>query len=143
MGWKMESLRLGLYLSVPLIAFTMSNWPSIVDYYHNAYRLDVYEKTGIDVFPHDIDSIETIQQDADKRPWFLNLHRIRRPDGPPRHRTSDHYVWGTNESNDNLEEHSWSQAANAQFYLRDIAVEHESELLTCLYHLALSCIFAF
>ncbi|EUB59406.1 hypothetical protein EGR_05760 [Echinococcus granulosus] len=43
----------------------------------------------IDVFPHDIDSIETIQQDADKRPWFLNLHRIRRPDGPPRYRTSE------------------------------------------------------
>ncbi|KAL5111060.1 hypothetical protein TcWFU_010434 [Taenia crassiceps] len=89
MGWKMESLRLGLYLSVPLIAFTMSNWPSIVDYYHNAYRLDVYEKTGVDILPHDIDSIETIQQNADKRPWFLNLHRIRRPDGPPRHRTSE------------------------------------------------------
>lgn len=47
MGWKMESFRLGLYLSVPLIAFTMSNWPSIVDHYHNAYRLDVYEKTGV------------------------------------------------------------------------------------------------
>lgn len=47
MGWKLESFRLGMYLSVPLIALTMSNWPSIVDYYHNAYRVDIYEKTGV------------------------------------------------------------------------------------------------
>ncbi|VUZ56930.1 unnamed protein product [Hymenolepis diminuta] len=84
MGWKLESFRLGMYLSVPLIALTMSNWPSIVDYYHNAYRVDIYEKTGVDVFPDDIDSIEAVIEKADKRPWFLNLGRVRRPNGPPR-----------------------------------------------------------
>ncbi|VDD81036.1 unnamed protein product [Mesocestoides corti] len=82
MGWKMESLRLGLYLSIPLAAFTMSNWPSVIDHYHNAYRLDVYGRTGVDVFPSDVDSIETLQKKADKLPWFFNLYRIRRAEAP-------------------------------------------------------------
>nr|CDS26486.1 expressed conserved protein [Hymenolepis microstoma] len=88
MGWKLESFRLGIYLSVPLIAVTMSNWPSIIDYYQSVYRLDIYEKTGVDVFPDDIDSIESIVEWADKRPWFLNLGRVRRPNGPPKYSAS-------------------------------------------------------
>ncbi len=47
MGWKRESFKLAIYLAIPLVTLTMSNWPSIVDYYQNTYRLDVYERTGV------------------------------------------------------------------------------------------------
>ncbi|BHF62779.1 hypothetical protein SprV_0200576500 [Sparganum proliferum] len=78
-GWKMEVIKVGLYLAIPLGVLTMSNMPRFLERNYETQRLSVYEQTGVDMSPGDPVSIDELRARADAQPRILNLHRIRRP----------------------------------------------------------------
>ncbi|VDK34994.1 unnamed protein product [Dibothriocephalus latus] len=77
-GWRMEVIKVGLYLAIPLGVLTMSNMPQYLERNHEAQRLSVYEQTGVDMSPGDPETLDELRAKFDKMPKICNLHRINR-----------------------------------------------------------------
>ncbi|TGZ61433.1 hypothetical protein CRM22_007987 [Opisthorchis felineus] len=70
MRWRRETLRMVLYIGIPCVAFTMANLPFASETNIHSVRLSYFQRTGVDAFPKERESIEEARKIQNRFPFF-------------------------------------------------------------------------
>ncbi|KAG5454440.1 hypothetical protein CSKR_113106 [Clonorchis sinensis] len=70
MRWRRETLRMVLYMGIPCVAFTMANLPFASDTNIHSIRLSYFQRTGVDAFPKERESIEEARKKQIRFPFL-------------------------------------------------------------------------